>query len=85
MAATKASLDSNSMSVRILNWETDNKYECCLKLQAINSNSQLGHEPELARWSQLMINTINDQDEINVGVDTGKQQLDIYIRPLDIF
>lgn len=25
------------------------------------------------------------QREINVGVDTGKQQLDIFIRPLDIF
>ena len=25
------------------------------------------------------------QEEINVGVDTGKHQLDIYIRPLDIF
>lgn len=32
-----------------------------------------------------MINTRNDQYEINIGVDTGKQQLDIYIRPLDIF
>lgn len=28
--------------------------------------------------------TINSQN-INVGVDTGKHQLDIYIRPLDIF
>jgi len=27
----------------------------------------------------------NNQNEINVGVDTGKQQLDIHIRPLDIF
>ncbi|MCP4411117.1 MAG: IS110 family transposase [Gammaproteobacteria bacterium] len=27
----------------------------------------------------------NNQKEINVGVDTGKDQLDIYIRPLDIF
>ena len=26
-----------------------------------------------------------NQNEINVGVDTGKQQLDIHIRPLDIF
>ena len=26
-----------------------------------------------------------NQNEINVGVDTGKYQLDIYIRPLDIF
>ncbi len=26
-----------------------------------------------------------NQNEINVGVDTGKTQLDIYIRPLDIF
>ena len=26
----------------------------------------------------------NSQKEINVGVDTGKHQLDIYIRPLDI-
>lgn len=27
----------------------------------------------------------NSQNEINVGVDTGKHQLDIHIRPLDIF
>ncbi|MEL0635661.1 IS110 family transposase [Marinomonas sp. TI.3.20] len=27
----------------------------------------------------------NNQNEINVGVDTGKTQLDIYIRPLDIY
>ena len=26
-----------------------------------------------------------NQNEINVGVDTGKTQLDIYIRPLDIY
>ncbi len=31
------------------------------------------------------MNTINNQNEINVGVDTGKTQLDIYIRPLDIY
>ena len=31
------------------------------------------------------MNNINNQNEINVGVDTGKAQLDIYIRPLDIF
>lgn len=30
------------------------------------------------------MNTITKQ-KINVGVDTGKSQLDIYIRPLDIF
>lgn len=30
------------------------------------------------------MNTIQNQN-INVGVDTGKSQLDIYIRPLDIF
>jgi len=29
--------------------------------------------------------TNKNQNEINVGVDTGKYQLDIYIRPLDIF
>ncbi len=27
----------------------------------------------------------NTLQNINVGVDTGKSQLDIYIRPLDIF
>jgi transposase len=27
----------------------------------------------------------NTSQNINVGVDTGKHQLDIYIRPLDIF
>ncbi|TRY13301.1 IS110 family transposase, partial [Shewanella hanedai] len=27
----------------------------------------------------------NTNQNINVGVDTGKFQLDIYIRPLDIF
>jgi len=27
---------------------------------------------------------MNTSDEINVGVDTGKSQLDIYIRPLDV-
>jgi len=31
------------------------------------------------------MNTKNNQNEINVGVDTGKTQLDIYIRPLDIY
>ena len=31
------------------------------------------------------MNTKNSQKEINVGVDTGKKELDIYIRPLDIF
>ncbi len=31
------------------------------------------------------MNKDNDQQEINVGVDTGKQQLDIFIRPLDVF
>jgi len=32
-----------------------------------------------------MTNANNNQNEINVGVDTGKTQLDIYIRPLDVF
>jgi len=31
------------------------------------------------------MNSEKNQNEINVGVDTGKTQLDIYIRPLDIF
>jgi len=31
------------------------------------------------------MNTRNTQEEINIGVDTGKHQLDIYIRPLNIF
>jgi len=31
------------------------------------------------------MNTRITQEEINVGVDTGKYQLDIYIRPLEIF
>ena len=31
------------------------------------------------------MNNKNNQNEINVGVDTGKTQLDIYIRPLDIY
>lgn len=31
------------------------------------------------------MNSKNNQNEINVGVDTGKVQLDIYIRPLDIY
>jgi len=30
------------------------------------------------------MNSQNNQNEINVGVDTGKHQLDIHIRPLDI-
>jgi len=30
------------------------------------------------------MNSKNSQNEINVGVDTGKHQLDIYVRPLDI-
>lgn len=30
------------------------------------------------------MDTSNNQNEINVGVDTGKHQLDIFIRPLDI-
>lgn len=31
------------------------------------------------------MNQQNNQNEINVGVDVGKTQLDIYIRPLDIY
>lgn len=31
------------------------------------------------------MNCTTNQNEINVGVDTGKEQLDIYIRPLDIY
>jgi transposase len=31
------------------------------------------------------MNSTNNQNEINIGVDTGKTQLDIYIRPLDIY
>ena len=31
------------------------------------------------------MNTLINQNEINVGVDTGKKFLDIYIHPLDIF
>ena len=31
------------------------------------------------------MNSKINQKEINIGVDTGKHQLDIYIRPLDIF
>ncbi|BCV50595.1 hypothetical protein TUM17382_32880 [Shewanella algae] len=27
----------------------------------------------------------NTLQNINIGVDTGKSQLDIYIRPLDVF
>ena len=31
------------------------------------------------------MNTQDNQNEINVGVDTGKTQLDIYIRPLNVY
>src|SRR5512141_2259514 len=31
------------------------------------------------------MNTLSSHPEINVGADTGKKQLDIYIRPLAIF
>lgn len=31
------------------------------------------------------MNTHKNQNEITVGVDTGKQQLDIYIHPLDLY
>jgi transposase len=31
------------------------------------------------------MNSKNNQNEINEGVHTGKTQLDIYIRPLDIY
>ncbi len=31
------------------------------------------------------MNTPKNQNEITVGVDTGKQQLDIYIHPLDVY
>ena len=31
------------------------------------------------------MNCINNQKEITIGVDTGKLQLDIYVRPLDIY
>ena len=31
------------------------------------------------------MNAQNNQNEINVGVDTGKTQLDIYIRPLNSY
>lgn len=32
-----------------------------------------------------MMNNKNNQNPVTVGVDTGKSQLDIYIRPLDIY
>jgi len=48
-------------------------------------DSQLGIEPEFARQSQLIMDTKITQEEINIGVDTGKHQLDIYVRPLDIY
>jgi transposase len=31
------------------------------------------------------MNSKNSQKEVNIGVDTGKHQLDIFIRPLDIY
>ncbi len=31
------------------------------------------------------MNTNNTQEEINIGVDTSKHKLDIYVRPLDIY
>jgi transposase len=31
------------------------------------------------------MHTQNSQSEINVGVDTGKYQLDLYLRPLDLY
>ncbi len=31
------------------------------------------------------MNTQYNQNEINAGVDTGKTQLDIYIRPIDVY
>jgi len=31
------------------------------------------------------MNSEKNQNEINIGVDTGKTQLDIYIRPVDVF
>jgi len=51
----------------------------------MNSDSQLGLEPVFARRSQLIMNSKENQSPINVGVDTGKHQLDIYIRPLAIY
>ncbi len=51
----------------------------------------MGLEPALARWKQHIMNTthsqkkLNNSNEINVGVDTGKHQLDIHIRPLELF
>jgi len=44
----------------------------------------MGLEPELTRQSQLIMNIKRNQNEINIGVDTGKRQLDIHIRPLGI-
>ena len=31
------------------------------------------------------MNAVKNQNEITVGVDTGKDQLDIYVRPLDVY
>lgn len=48
------------------------------------SNSQPGPEPAFARQSYHTMSTPNRSSEINVGVDVGKFQLDIHIRPADI-
>jgi transposase len=31
------------------------------------------------------MNTVKNQNEVNVGVDTGQDQLDIYVQPLDVY
>ena len=69
----------------MIGWLTDNKYERRIKIQALNSDNQLALEAELARQSPRIRNRKNNQNEINVGVDTSKTQLDIYRRPLDIY
>jgi transposase len=44
----------------------------------------LGLEPEFARQSEFLHANII-QEEINIGINTGKHQLDICVHPLDIY
>lgn len=48
------------------------------------SNSQPGPEPAFARQSYHTMSTPRTPSETNVGVDVGKFQLDIHIRPAGI-
>ena len=88
LAATKALFYSSSIDWRRLCWETDNKKERCKRLQAPHSNSLLLHskrDQDRIIQQGLAYMNIKTNQSMNIGINTGKFQFNIYIRPLAIY